>query len=156
MSWILLQSSSYCTGMCFNSTALRWVWAYEQSVQTGCLKCSLTVVRSHHRFTTSRVHGFTERSARLVTEAHLWVVRVAGFRTPPHLLGFHPVALHCGVMFTVVKENTPLSFLFWYYYTWVSVLIPKLVFFKNLTGPDQVFTRTKLGKLGFTSVWSVK
>lgn len=39
----------------------------------------------------------------------LWVVGVAWLRAPPHLLGSHPVALHCGVMFTDIKENWKLA-----------------------------------------------
>lgn len=38
--------------------------------------------------------------------AHLRVVGVTRLRAPPHLLWLHPVALHGGVMFTGVKENT--------------------------------------------------
>lgn len=41
--------------------------------------------------------------------ADLGVICVAGLGTPPHLLGFHPVALHGGVMFTAVKENRALA-----------------------------------------------
>lgn len=51
----------------------------------------------------------TVRSTVRSVSTDLWVVRVAGLWTPPHLLGFHPVALHCGVMFTGIKENWMLT-----------------------------------------------
>lgn len=40
---------------------------------------------------------------------YLWMVGVAGLWATSDLLGFHPVALHCGVMFTEVKENNGIS-----------------------------------------------
>ena len=43
-----------------------------------------------------------------VSETHLRVVGVTRARAPSHLLGLHPVALDCGVMFTVAKGNTVL------------------------------------------------
>lgn len=52
---------------------------------------------------------FCVHDATASEDTDLRVVGVTGLRSPPHLLGFHPIALHCGIMFTAVKENRVLT-----------------------------------------------